>query len=1142
MPRNLTNVPDESPDNHEDEEMDEVQETAEDGDPETNTATDTDRDVNADDDPTPNWTKYSNVPPTTLKNKSFKGRISVTHQIKRRKVNGLSLAHEALTLLFEVPHFELEIIPDDPKYDKISQIAHIPTTEMALHRYTTPHHHKYQGTTQRISSVYNISSNMPIDELKDKNPELKTKLGAILTWIEPHPYETDLLREVGIFPFLHPRLTNIRRLELCLKRILKGSHRVEVPFTIYRKNHRFGTDTRVQATILALKCEEENVTILRDAVSEIASKHFIGSKATFLPHGLIHKLGREKYKNILIEHNKYCNSIKAVTMYDVEEDALKETILGQWTDEEENVHKIVNYLSANYDLIAIEHSVQDGKVFFLTTDKIKLEQGLEETILETLKCKQQELVPSIKSTKPLEYENPTEQFVFHVSGLATSEPQEVVKQYRPLREFLYQAYQLIFPATIYPTTPRQEISSNTCGIWMLGHIVHIAYNTSKLQYFTRQQWKSFYNTHHGQTVHSPPLSFIAEWIRNHQKHAPPIDCHVSPHQIFLDNRTTYITNSKTNNSQDSNIIPSITKIQKLPTTSSDLKRITNESSIPLYGTPNVNKDTIISSPSNVTAAGFPYDSSEEPSHIPSYHNETPTVIHPASKSPQQVTPSPKINKHILNPCLKQPSSSIPSITNHPLSMIKPTSHLNNIYNHSTPTKNIKPNLTHKSTQLLNNDRQQKRKSKQKEKFARGTPRLNNFFPKLQIITPPHTVNTKPNEIKTPKTKSMKQETLHSLFDLPHASHIDQNDITESIILPKKETIHKRTNRQSQAAPKQIKLSKKGRKVKVKLSKQSAIPQRKKSRSQSKKNKNDFSPHGAQAAQFQTSGATINDFSEKESKKPEEIDQLEPINHHKPIKGKTATTEAEATPQEKPVIKRKKKSKQQSFGVVSLNANGIPHQFLQDELSTYFESEKTNRIELYGFSEPNLNWSREDVYKKTQETFRLSYLQGNIWTTSSPIQTFNSYKPGGILLASSRLITSRTISKGKDYLGRWAWTVNKRDSNRKTCILQAYMPTKTYGLFTVATQQYQALLRQQPSTEPQVQLQFQNDLKKDLHKITADEFIIMGDFNLSPESEFIRDLQQEFSHADVIHEKLGHEEAQRSTYKWGRKRLDHLMAS
>ena len=459
MPRNLTNVPDESPDNHEDEEMDEVQETAEDGDPETNTATDTDRDVNADDDPTPNWTKYSNVPPTTLKNKSFKGRISVTHQIKRRKVNGLSLAHEALTLLFEVPHFELEIIPDDPKYDKISQIAHIPTTEMALHRYTTPHHHKYQGTTQRISSVYNISSNMPIDELKDKNPELKTKLGAILTWIEPHPYETDLLREVGIFPFLHPRLTNIRRLELCLKRILKGSHRVEVPFTIYRKNHRFGTDTRVQATILALKCEEENVTILRDAVSEIASKHFIGSKATFLPHGLIHKLGREKYKNILIEHNKYCNSIKAVTMYDVEEDALKETILGQWTDEEENVHKIVNYLSANYDLIAIEHSVQDGKVFFLTTDKIKLEQGLEETILETLKCKQQELVPSIKSTKPLEYENPTEQFVFHVSGLATSEPQEVVKQYRPRRTEI--SYADI--ATLADRTSQSTSTNNKSG-------------------------------------------------------------------------------------------------------------------------------------------------------------------------------------------------------------------------------------------------------------------------------------------------------------------------------------------------------------------------------------------------------------------------------------------------------------------------------------------------------------------------------------------------------------------------------------------------------------------------------------------------------------------------------------------------------
>ena len=103
-------------------------------------------------------------------------------------------------------------------------------------------------------------------------------------------------------------------------------------------------------------------------------------------------------------------------------------------------------------------------------------------------------------------------------------------------------------------------------------------------------------------------------------------------------------------------------------------------------------------------------------------------------------------------------------------------------------------------------------------------------------------------------------------------------------------------------------------------------------------------------------------------------------------------------------------------MVSNNANGIPHKFIQDELGTYL-AEKEEKIEIYGFSDPNLNCSREDVHRKTLDTFRSTYIQGNIWTISSPIHTFLSYKPGGILMDSSRIIISRTINKDRDYLGR-----------------------------------------------------------------------------------------------------------------------------
>lgn len=53
---------------------------------------------------------------------------------------------------------------------------------------------------------------------------------------------------------------------------------------------------------------------------------------------------------------------------------------------------------------------------------------------------------------------------------------------------------------------------------------------------------------------------------------------------------------------------------------------------------------------------------------------------------------------------------------------------------------------------------------------------------------------------------------------------------------------------------------------------------------------------------------------------------------------------------------------------------------------------------------------------------------------------------------------------------------------------------------------------------------------------------MGDFNLTPDSAFIHELQADFSMADVIQEKMSPEQAQRSTYKWVPNHLDHLMDS
>ena len=60
--------------------------------------------------------------------------------------------------------------------------------------------------------------------------------------------------------------------------------------------------------------------------------------------------------------------------------------------------------------------------------------------------------------------------------------------------------------------------------------------------------------------------------------------------------------------------------------------------------------------------------------------------------------------------------------------------------------------------------------------------------------------------------------------------------------------------------------------------------------------------------------------------------------------------------------------------------------------------------------------------------------------------------------------------GSDRLGRWTWLQLPYQQDKNVRIIQLYHPNPKYGLFNTATQQYQALLREKPDTEPNVRKQ------------------------------------------------------------------------
>ena len=64
---------------------------------------------------------------------------------------------------------------------------------------------------------------------------------------------------------------------------------------------------------------------------DITTKNLLGKQVNFLPHGYVHHIDPDAYKNLLIAHNDYVNKLGVVKLQDVEMDPLKNILIGYTT-------------------------------------------------------------------------------------------------------------------------------------------------------------------------------------------------------------------------------------------------------------------------------------------------------------------------------------------------------------------------------------------------------------------------------------------------------------------------------------------------------------------------------------------------------------------------------------------------------------------------------------------------------------------------------------------------------------------------------------------------------------------------------------------------------------------------------------------
>ena len=77
--------------------------------------------------------------------------------------------------------------------------------------------------------------------------------------------------------------------------------------------------------------------------------------------------------------------------------------------------------------------------------------------------------------------------------------------------------------------------------------------------------------------------------------------------------------------------------------------------------------------------------------------------------------------------------------------------------------------------------------------------------------------------------------------------------------------------------------------------------------------------------------------------------------------------------------------------------------------------------------------------------------------------------------------------------------------------------------------------------PDVQEHYKKDITY-LNNFSADHMILMGDFNMPPTHPYVQKLKTQFFLYEIIEEKCIEEDKQKSTYKWGKERIDHVLCS
>ena len=237
-------------------------------------------------------------------------------------------------------------------------------------------------------------------------------------------------------------------------------------------------------------------------------------------------------------------------------------------------------------------------------------------------------------------------------------------------------------------------------------------------------------------------------------------------------------------------------------------------------------------------------------------------------------------------------------------------------------------------------------------------------------------------------------------------------------------------------------------------------------------------------------------------------------------------------------------------VYFVNVNGISaaNEFLafQDAL----ESLRANQVDIFGFSETNLDWLRHTVRDKCGKICNDFYGSSLLATSTSSLRSNGNYKPGGTCTGLTQAYCGRYQTSGSDPhgLGRWSYIRLNGKQDKSLVVVTAYRVCQgnigAAGTSTAFHQEWH-LLRLSGNPKPNPRQSFIQDLSVEIEKWKKEgaSVIIGGDFNENL-GDTIDGLAQLVSNSNLtdVHAHFHGTADEPATFVRGTKRLDYVFAT